>query len=86
MPEYDAGPAGDVRRAIESGAFALPNDATKVAAAIIDVATEEPAPLRVPLGVDTYRDVRAAYVARLAQHDAERERAESVAADPGVAG
>ncbi len=81
MPEYDAGPAGDVRRAIESGTFSAPNDAAKVAAAIIDVAIEEPAPLRVPLGVDTYRDVRAAYVARLTEHDAERERAESVAAD-----
>jgi NAD(P)-dependent dehydrogenase (short-subunit alcohol dehydrogenase family) len=80
MPEYDAGPAGDVRRGIASGAFAIPNDAAKVAAGIVEAATETPARLRVPLGVDTYRDVRAAYVARLAEHDAQRERAEAVAA------
>ena len=81
MAAYDAGPAGDVRRAITSGAFAFPNDASRVAAAIIDVASQTPAPLRVPLGVDTYRDVRAAYVARLAEHDAHADRARSVASD-----
>lgn len=78
MPEYDATPAGDVRRAIASGAFEAPSDAAKVAAGIIDAATETPARLRVPLGVDTYRDVRASYVSRLEEHDAQRERAESV--------
>jgi NAD(P)-dependent dehydrogenase (short-subunit alcohol dehydrogenase family) len=83
MPEYDATPVGDVRRAIESGAFTLPNDAEKTAAAIIDAATEHPARLRVPLGVDTYRDVRASYVARLEEHDSQRDRALSVARDNG---
>ena len=82
MAEYDAGPAGDVRRAIASGAFQIPNDAAKMAAAIIDAATETPARLRVPLGVDTYRDVRAAYTARLEEHDAQQIRARSVARDP----
>ncbi len=80
MPEYDAGPAGDVRRGIASGAFPLPNDPAKVSAAIIDAATETPARRRVPLGIDTYRDVRAAYVRRLQEHDALKDRAESVAA------
>jgi len=83
MPEYDASPAGDVRRAISSGAFQFPNDAARVAAAIIDAATETPARLRIPLGVDTYRDVRAAYVRRLEEHDAQQARAASVAADGG---
>ncbi len=83
MPEYDSTPAGDVRRAIESGAFTLPNDAEKTAAAIIDAATEHPARLRVPLGVDTYRDVRASYLARLEEHDSQRDRALSVARDDG---
>jgi NAD(P)-dependent dehydrogenase (short-subunit alcohol dehydrogenase family) len=81
MDAYDATPAGDVRRAIGSGAFVLPNDPTKTAAAIIDAATETPAHLRVPLGVDTYRDIRASFVHRLEEHDAQRERAESVARD-----
>ncbi len=79
MPEYDPTPAGDVRRAINSGTFVLPNDAAKTAAAIIEAATELPARLRVPLGVDTYRDVRASYIARLEEHDAQQDRALSVA-------
>jgi NAD(P)-dependent dehydrogenase (short-subunit alcohol dehydrogenase family) len=79
MLEYDATPAGDVRRALGSGTFAAPNEAAKTAAAIIDAATETPARLRVPLGIDTYRDVRASYLARLQEHDAQRDRALSVA-------
>ena len=78
MPEYDATPAGEVRRASTSGTFDFPNDAAKTAAAIINAATETPARLRVPLGVDTYRDVRASYLARLEEHDAQRDRALSV--------
>jgi NAD(P)-dependent dehydrogenase (short-subunit alcohol dehydrogenase family) len=81
MPEYEATPTGDVRRAITSGAFQLPNDPARVAAAIIDIADETPARLRVPLGVDTYRDVRASYLNRLEEHDAQRARALSVAND-----
>jgi NAD(P)-dependent dehydrogenase (short-subunit alcohol dehydrogenase family) len=81
MAEYDATPAGDVRRAIASGEFQLPNDPAKVAQAIIDAATETPARLRVPVGVDTFRDVQASMEARLTEHNAQRERAESVAID-----
>jgi len=84
MPEYDATPAGDVRRAIASGEFGLPNDPQKVADAMIalgDAPADAPVPLRVPLGSDTYRDVRAALVARLAEHDAHREVALSVVAE-----
>jgi NAD(P)-dependent dehydrogenase (short-subunit alcohol dehydrogenase family) len=81
MPEYDAGPAGDVRRMIASGDFPLDTDPAKVAAAIVDVAEAEPAPLRVPLGTDTFRDIRASYVARLAEHDGHERLAKSVARD-----
>ena len=80
MPEYAATPAGDVRRALASGSFPIPNDPDRVAAAIIAVAETEPAPLRVPLGTDTYDDVRASYLARLEEHDRHRELARSVAA------
>ena len=81
MPEYDAGPAGDVRRAIASGAFPLVNDPEKIAAAIVDLVDSGEVPLRLPLGPDTYEDVRASLVARLAEHDAHREIALSVALD-----
>ncbi|MFD9733037.1 SDR family oxidoreductase [Umezawaea sp. NPDC059074] len=81
MPEYDAGPAGDVRRAIASGAFPLANDPAKIAAAIVDLVDSGEVPLRLPLGPDTYEDIRASLVARLEEHDAHRETALSVALD-----
>jgi NAD(P)-dependent dehydrogenase (short-subunit alcohol dehydrogenase family) len=79
MPEYDAGPVGDVRRAIASGAFRITNDPVAIAAAMISSVGVSPAPLRLPLGDDTYRDVRAAYVTRLDHLDASRDIALSVA-------
>ena len=80
MPEYAATPAGEVRRALAAGAFPIPNDPGKLVAAIIAAAERSPAPLRVPLGPDTYEDVRADYVRRLAEHDALEQTARSVAA------
>jgi NAD(P)-dependent dehydrogenase (short-subunit alcohol dehydrogenase family) len=79
MSEYDTGPVGDVRRAVASGAFRITNDPVAIAAAIIASVDVSPAPLRLPLGDDTYRDVRAAYVARLDHLDSSRQLALSVA-------
>jgi NAD(P)-dependent dehydrogenase (short-subunit alcohol dehydrogenase family) len=78
MPEYDSTPAGEIRRNIASGAFATPNDAGKIAQAMIDLVDADAAPLRLPLGSDTYDHVRASLVARLAEHDAHRDLAYSV--------
>lgn len=78
MAEYDETPAGDVRRALADGAFPLPNDPDKLAAAIIAHVDSGSTVLRLPLGSDTYEDVRASLVARLAEHDAGKETAYSV--------
>lgn len=78
MPEYENTPAGDVRRAIASGTLDLPSDPQKVAEAMIRLVDSGQAPLRLPLGPDTYNDVRAALVARLAEHDTHRDVAFSV--------
>ncbi|MHC3472599.1 SDR family oxidoreductase [Streptomyces sp. 7R007] len=78
MPEYEGTPAGEVRRAIASGAFPLPNDPHKIAQAMIDLVDSGATPLRLPLGSDTYEDVRASLVARLTEHDAHRDVALSV--------
>jgi NAD(P)-dependent dehydrogenase (short-subunit alcohol dehydrogenase family) len=86
MPEYAGTPAGDVRQALADGAFPLPNDPDRVVAALIVAAETEPAPLRVPLGTDTYDDVRASYVARLEEHDRFREVARGVSAATTVDG
>jgi NAD(P)-dependent dehydrogenase (short-subunit alcohol dehydrogenase family) len=79
MPEYDPGPAGDTRRAIVDGTFQLANIPEKIAHAMIDLVDRKEVPLRLPLGADTYHDVRASLLARLAEHDEHRETALSVA-------
>ncbi|AXX30820.1 short chain dehydrogenase [Actinosynnema pretiosum subsp. pretiosum] len=81
MPEYDAGPAGDVRRAIASGAMPLVNDPDKIAAALVDLVDSGRTPLRLPLGPDCYREVRNSLLARLAEHESHRDTALSVALD-----
>jgi NAD(P)-dependent dehydrogenase (short-subunit alcohol dehydrogenase family) len=80
MPEYQT-PAGDVRRGLFNGDFPIPNDADKIAQAMLDSASQHPAPLRLALGPDTYADVRAALVARLAALDAQQAISLSVKAD-----
>lgn len=81
MPEYEGTPAGDVRRAITDGTFSLPNDPQKIAEAMISLIDSGATPLRLPLGSDTYNDVRAALAARLVEHDAHRDVALSVVRD-----
>jgi NAD(P)-dependent dehydrogenase (short-subunit alcohol dehydrogenase family) len=81
MPEYEDTPAGDVRRALADGAFPLPNDPAKIARAMIDLVDSDATPLRLPLGPDTYRDVRASLLSRLAEHEASEDVALSVASD-----
>ena len=70
-----------MRRAIAGGDFPLDNDPEKIAAAMIASARTSPAPLRLPLGRDTYEDVRASYVRRLEELDAHRDLALSVQLD-----
>jgi NAD(P)-dependent dehydrogenase (short-subunit alcohol dehydrogenase family) len=81
MPEYEKTPAGEVRRAVADGTLNLPNDPQKIAAAMIDLVDSGAVPLRLPLGSDTFDDVRAALAARLTELDAHRDVAFSVVAD-----
>ena len=81
MPEYDQPPAAAVRRALASGEFALPNDPEQMAAAMVDLVDSGETPLRRARASDTYADVRASLVARLAEHDSHRDAARSVVSD-----
>ncbi|AOS64022.1 SDR family oxidoreductase [Actinoalloteichus hymeniacidonis] len=81
MPEYDAGPAGDTRRAIADGSFPLLNDPEKIAAALVTLVESEAVPLRLPLGPDAYEAIRTSLSSRLAEHDSHRETALSVVLD-----
>ncbi len=64
MAAYDATPAGDVRRAVESGTFKIKGDAMKMVEAMIDCADRSPAARRLTLGSGAYRAIRAALVDR----------------------
>jgi NAD(P)-dependent dehydrogenase (short-subunit alcohol dehydrogenase family) len=80
MPEYENTPAAETRQALLGGLFPVPNSAEKIADAMIDLVDSSATPLRLPLGPDTYEDVRAALTGRLAEHKAHRDVAHSVAA------
>jgi NAD(P)-dependent dehydrogenase (short-subunit alcohol dehydrogenase family) len=84
MVEYEHTPAGEVRRALGDGSFELLNDPAKIARAMVDLVHSGSAPLRLPLGVDTYHDVRASLVARLDELDRQRDVALSVAKNPAA--
>ncbi|MEO3407195.1 SDR family oxidoreductase [Mucilaginibacter sp. CAU 1740] len=73
MEAYDKTPAGDVRRAIAAGSFPIKGDVNKTVQAMIDSVDISPAPLRLALGGDAYRDVRAALVSRLEALDSHKE-------------
>jgi len=79
IPAYDDTPAGQVRRMMVANEFPLPNDPVKVVAAALTMVEQDLTPLRLPLGPDTFDDVRASLIERLDNHDAHRDVALSVA-------
>jgi NAD(P)-dependent dehydrogenase (short-subunit alcohol dehydrogenase family) len=72
MDVYEHTPAGDVRRAIASGDFAVLGDAVKSVGAMIDSVARSPAPRRLTLGAGAYAGIRAALQERLAQLEAQK--------------
>jgi NAD(P)-dependent dehydrogenase (short-subunit alcohol dehydrogenase family) len=81
MAVYENTPAGDVRRAVRSGAFALPGDPVKMARVMIDSVERRPAPRRLTLGLDAYAKVRAALAERIVALDAQKDIALSTEFD-----
>lgn len=81
MPVYDQTPAGDVRRAVISGEFALTGDPVKMARAMIEVASASPAPKRLLLGSDAYDRVHATLTERLAALEQQQAVARSTEID-----
>lgn len=78
MPEYDNGAFGEGRRAMAAGLIRGLNDPHAIVRAIIATADSPEAPLRLPLGADTYRDLRAAYTHRLELLETSRDLTLSV--------
>ena len=72
MTVYDATPAGEMRRSLSNGSFAVLGDAERTVAAIIDAADAERPPLRLALGSTAYRSISAALAHRLERLEAQR--------------
>ena len=81
MAVYENTPAGELRRALAAGSFALPGDPIKMARAMIDSVDRSPAPKRLTLGSSSYRKIREALVSRLAALDAQKDIAFSTDVD-----
>ena len=80
-PEYEATPAGAVRRSFADGSFGVLGDPHKMVDAMLQSATQHPAPRRLTLGRAAYAKIRAALVERLAALDAQQAVAFSTEAD-----
>lgn len=81
LPAYEATPAGDIRRGVSDGSFAITGDPAKMVDAMLHSAEQNPAPRRLTLGCGAYTQIRAALVARLAELDAQQAVAFSTEAD-----
>lgn len=76
---YDDTPAGDVRRAIASGAFDLRGDAARTAEAMIQVADADHPRRRIALGSIAFDNIQRALTQRL--EDLQAQKALSLSAD-----
>ncbi len=81
MAAYAETPAGEVRRAIEAGAFEIKGDVRRTASAIIAAADDPRPPLRLPLGSTAYENLTRELGRRLDEIRAQREVAFSADRD-----
>ncbi len=72
MQAYESTAAGDIRRAVSSGAFEIVGDPDRMVDAMLACTEVTPAPLRLTLGGSSYDSIRAALTERLAALDAQR--------------
>lgn len=72
MDCYEDTPAGEVRRAVASGAFAIRGDAGKTVDAMIAAADSGSPPLRLALGSTAYASIKAGLEARLQELEAHK--------------
>ena len=84
LSAYDGTPAAFVRQ-FKQGPVPLRGDPAKIAARIIASAEQQPAPLRMVLGSDSYQAVTAALRNRLAQIEPQQATAAQTDADTDAA-
>lgn len=72
LADYAGTPSDLVRRAIADGSFALTGDPERMAAIMIDSASQWPAPRRIAMGAGAHAAIHAALSERLSQLDAQK--------------
>ena len=72
MTVYEATPAGDIRRAVDGGAFEITGDPARMVEAMIAVADQADPPLRLTLGGSSYHAIRRALTERRDALDAQK--------------
>lgn len=77
MPDYEDTPAGEVRRVLASGAFAIKGDAGRTVDASIAAADSETPPFRLALGSTAYENIVRELSKRLDAVKAQRDVAYS---------
>jgi NAD(P)-dependent dehydrogenase (short-subunit alcohol dehydrogenase family) len=78
LPDYQGTAATVTRRMVEGGFVRCPGDLAKMAVAILDAANRPVAPLRLALGSDAYRLIRAGLTTRLADLEDQKDVAVSI--------
>ncbi|MDN3519631.1 SDR family oxidoreductase [Aquisalimonas lutea] len=73
MACYDDTPAGEVRRALASGAFAVKGDASRTADAMVAAVDAEKPPFRLALGSTAYASISQALTERLRLVEEQKE-------------
>ncbi|WP_047608323.1 SDR family oxidoreductase [Rahnella aquatilis] len=73
LPCYEKTPAGDVRRAIASGDFAIKGDAVNTVRAMITATDEVNPPLRLALGSTAYASISQALTERMRVLEAQKD-------------
>ncbi len=72
MALYEETPAGEIRRALASGAFTIKGDATKTVNLIIETADMPTPPLRLALGSTAYHSISQALTQRMNELEANK--------------
>lgn len=75
IPAYDASPSRRLNRILDDTSILSPGDPTRMVDAMIASVAQNPAPLRLVLGSDSYSLITKALTDRLAQLEAQRELA-----------
>jgi NAD(P)-dependent dehydrogenase (short-subunit alcohol dehydrogenase family) len=84
IPAYDISPSRRINHIVDDKSIRSPGDPAKMVDAMIACAEQEPAPLRLTLGSDSYSHIAKALTARLAQLEAQRDLARTTdSADQG---